>query len=607
MPESPNNRPSVFISYSHKDRLYLERLQTYLQPYVRDGTIGFWDDTRIKPGENWKEKIEQALESAQVAILLVSAPFLASKFITEVELPTLLDAAETRGMLILPVVLTPLLYHRTNLGHFRAANDPKNPMSGLSLHRRDVVWVEVVRRVLDRLDSHEPNQLFPQISLEMPLSPSPRTPKGYESEDDHIQKTLGVLANSLEHTRIFRNHRASILAAIELLKGLPTLEYKVDPIRITVQGSTIFKSLGLQEYQSWSQARIQALKKGWAMQAYWRLDDNTRRMERWVKDTLDVLRAGVYEPFYFLERPHAYRGLLRPPYDLLLIPQSYSRPARAMLFFATKNQEHVDAAILTEDKGFYALLEEHLHQLVVSTRPLFESRPADERQMFLDEMGRRESQGGERLLVKPDLPVLTLPPQFYQDGESPWVQRARLAGWDEGQLFRLQQKRGHGLQGAVRYRDVCSKRALRKWVATRTYTAYQSLGLEMRVEPRWIAAHLRNAIEMLERNPNYEMALLDDEERGELPLASQKGDQFFTEPLWMVAGKQKEAALFIEILERADGRLKNSINLRVDEERIVRAFKSYFDSFWSYLPPKDKNKRETVAFLTSLLSLLPDS
>lgn len=127
--ERREQKSSLFISYSHVDREYLDRLMVHLKPLEKEGLIDLWVDTRLRAGDRWKREIEKALERANVAILLVSADFLASDFITENELPPLLRNAEDQGTRIIPLIVKPCRFTRDkNLRHFQSLNDPKESL-----------------------------------------------------------------------------------------------------------------------------------------------------------------------------------------------------------------------------------------------------------------------------------------------------------------------------------------------------------------------------------------------------------------------------------------------------------------------------------------------
>jgi hypothetical protein len=115
-------RDQVFISYSHKDRDWLEKLQTVLKPLVRKGVITIWDDTQIRAGDQWRDHIAEALGNARVAVLLVSPDFLASDFIADHELPPLLRAAQDEGLTIIWVLVRDCLFSETKIADYQAAH-----------------------------------------------------------------------------------------------------------------------------------------------------------------------------------------------------------------------------------------------------------------------------------------------------------------------------------------------------------------------------------------------------------------------------------------------------------------------------------------------------
>jgi hypothetical protein len=139
-------REGVFVSYSHRDGAWLEKLRTHLAPHVRGG-ITVWDDTQITPGSKWREEIESALGSASVAVLLVSPDFLASNFIHEQELPRILNAAEEDGLTILWIPVRQSAYFDTWIKDYQAAHDPKKPLASLRPARRDEALVHIALKI----------------------------------------------------------------------------------------------------------------------------------------------------------------------------------------------------------------------------------------------------------------------------------------------------------------------------------------------------------------------------------------------------------------------------------------------------------------------------
>jgi len=144
----PATGQKVFVSYSHRDADFLNRLLIHLRPLEKRGLIDPWSDKRIAAGEKWRDEIAKALEQARVAILLISADFLASDFIMENELPPLLKTADKKGTVILPMVLSPCRFTREkSLSTFQSINAPDEPLSGMEEHGRELVYDAVAERI----------------------------------------------------------------------------------------------------------------------------------------------------------------------------------------------------------------------------------------------------------------------------------------------------------------------------------------------------------------------------------------------------------------------------------------------------------------------------
>jgi hypothetical protein len=105
-----------------------------------------WDDRRIRAGDRWLDEIASALDRARVAILLVSADFLASEFVNRNEIPPLLVAAERGGCRIVPVIVGECLFaDDPRLNVFQSINPPDRPLAALPRHEAEHYLVAVAR------------------------------------------------------------------------------------------------------------------------------------------------------------------------------------------------------------------------------------------------------------------------------------------------------------------------------------------------------------------------------------------------------------------------------------------------------------------------------
>jgi len=141
-------RDKVFISYSHKDKKWLQKLETILHPLVNKGKIILWDDSKIGPGDQWDAEIINALETTRIAVLLVSGNFLASEYITRTELPAILAAAEKKECVLFWILIDDCLYEEYGLNKFQASHDIKHPLSTLkSTAEAKKILAEIAREI----------------------------------------------------------------------------------------------------------------------------------------------------------------------------------------------------------------------------------------------------------------------------------------------------------------------------------------------------------------------------------------------------------------------------------------------------------------------------
>ncbi len=144
-------RFQALISFSPDGKHYLEELHSHLAYYVRTGAIDFWDEMQIPPGADLRTETAAALQRAKVAVVLVSADFLALDSIATHVLPVLLAAARERELTLFSVILSACAFSETALAHFPTINSPRTPVSNMSKGQRAALWKQVAELIKDSL------------------------------------------------------------------------------------------------------------------------------------------------------------------------------------------------------------------------------------------------------------------------------------------------------------------------------------------------------------------------------------------------------------------------------------------------------------------------
>ncbi|MEM9387444.1 MAG: toll/interleukin-1 receptor domain-containing protein [Pseudomonadota bacterium] len=146
----------VFISYSHKDREWKDRIVSFLEGLRRQGYLEYrtWSDEEIRPGQEWPAVIRHAIDRAKVAILLLSADFLASEFINETEIEALLKRREEGHLDLVPVVARPCPWQLIDwLAKIQLHPAGATPLSGCEPHEIEEHLTDLALEV-NRLMGH---------------------------------------------------------------------------------------------------------------------------------------------------------------------------------------------------------------------------------------------------------------------------------------------------------------------------------------------------------------------------------------------------------------------------------------------------------------------
>ncbi len=135
----------VFLSYSHKDEKLRKELETHLKLMERLGMIQCWSDRRITAGDEWKGKLDEHLENADIVLLLVSPDFFASDYCYDIEMRRALERQEAGETRVVPVIVRDVDWTPAPFGKLQAL--PAGGKAVEAWRKRDTAWRSVVEGI----------------------------------------------------------------------------------------------------------------------------------------------------------------------------------------------------------------------------------------------------------------------------------------------------------------------------------------------------------------------------------------------------------------------------------------------------------------------------
>jgi hypothetical protein len=218
-------RKKLFISYSHRDVRWFERVREQLAVLEQEGLIDPFEDTRIGAGEDWYARLDQEMLEAQIALLLISASFLTSAFIRRKEIPQLFGQHEAEGMVLYPLLVRDCPWQEVSwLARLQMRPRDARPIASMGTATLDKCLADVAREIASIVRAGSTVKTPPQSAPTIGALHEQRTgepPTGPFGTDEFSDKDVNDVVLHLR--RLHKGKRTEFLDEPDLLPELDLL------------------------------------------------------------------------------------------------------------------------------------------------------------------------------------------------------------------------------------------------------------------------------------------------------------------------------------------------------------------------------------------------
>ena len=144
----------VFISYSHKDECFRNDLEDHLSMLRRKDIISVWHDRKILPGDEWKGKINEHLDNADIVLFLISPSFLASDYCYDIEVKQAMENKVADKCQIISIIIRPCDWQDCDFSQFQTVPKDGKPIS--KWDDKDEAWLDSISGIKRQIAEFRP-------------------------------------------------------------------------------------------------------------------------------------------------------------------------------------------------------------------------------------------------------------------------------------------------------------------------------------------------------------------------------------------------------------------------------------------------------------------
>ncbi len=136
---------NIFLSYSHEDEILKDQLDNHLSALKKSNKINVWNDRKIQGGDNWDESIKKQLKEADIILLLISADFMASEYIWNVEVKSAIERDNNGEAKVIPIFLRDCDFKDMPFEKLQGYPEDAKPI--ISFQNRDDAFSQVAKGI----------------------------------------------------------------------------------------------------------------------------------------------------------------------------------------------------------------------------------------------------------------------------------------------------------------------------------------------------------------------------------------------------------------------------------------------------------------------------